>query len=403
MFKDCVPNLSNKTSSFGFLRGSNVFGYKLHLLRLALLDGRPFKFNLEAKACCFNRTNTVFLLAMIKNKPKVVYSMLASGFPGSINAPIFGGPMFPTYFQLACAMHQDVLSAFLDFSPNYRLPWNGLTPQMIASFGGKNLEIKQPFGFVTMKQYRLLNMLRGIEVAESSEKPLFLVDFLCMEDDMEGARRILDRNPELARVNKLCYLVQNSTEWIVLLSRYQTSVHQEFNGLSPLHLSAMNGMLEELAALAFLGAHLNAKDGFGNTPMHYCAARGHVRCLELLMRIGGNLSMVNRDGISTEDIMLRKNIVLDVGDMDAGIEDALLQMLGDSGEYRRFLSVAEQLKYNSEHVILKKSRFTISSLLNLPHKIDYTEALIQKAQRHAWRPERHSPASSLRLFEESIE
>lgn len=402
--RDEKPDPSSKALSFGLLRGSSVFGYRLHLLKLALLDNRPFTSNMEIKPCCFNRTNVVFLLGMIKNKPELVRSMLRGGFPGSINSPVLGDSMFPTYFQLACAMDQDILSVFLDFSPNYTLCWNGLTPQMIASFGNKALETKQPFDFVTMRQYRLLSALRGLDVVGGDEKPIFLMDFLCMEGDMQGTRKILDRNPELARVSKLCYLVQNSTEWILFLSRYQTSVHQDLNGFSPLHLSSLNGNFEGLVAFISLGGKLNAKDELGNTPMHYCAALGHLKCLELLIRVGGNLSMVNRDGMSTEDVLAEKKVVLDIGETDMSLRNALFQMFGDSVDFKHYLSIVDQVRYNSSHMILKKNRFTITSLLNLPHKIDYTEALIHKAcgYRGVWARE-YSPASSLKTLEEHIE
>ncbi|KMV66523.1 ankyrin-like protein [Encephalitozoon cuniculi EcunIII-L] len=374
---DAVPDRSAK-SSFKTPRGITIVGYKLHLVRLALIDGRPFRLNFEAKRYHFNQTNITFLLGMIKNKPKLVYSMLSNGFPSSINSPIFGSPAFPTYFHLACAMHSDVLSVFLEFSPNYSLCWNGLTPQMIALFGGKSLEAKQPFNFVSMKQYSLLNSFRGLKLVETDEKPIFLIDFLCMEGDMEGAKKILSRNPELSKASRLCYLIQDDIEWIMFLSRYQTSVHQEFNGISPLHLSSINNNFEGLVAFVALGSHINSRDSLGNTAMHYCAMLRHFMCLELLIRLGGNMTMVNREGVSTEDILISQGKTFDIKEVDVELQEALFQILGDSVEFKHYLSIIDRIKYNCSHTIVKKNRFTITSLLNLPHKIDYTEDLVCK-------------------------
>lgn len=379
VFRDVAPDLPS-APLFKTSRGSSVFGYKLHLAKLALIDGRPFRFSPEAKRHHFNQTNMVFLLGMIKNKPGLLYSMLSNGFPSSINSPVFGSSLFPTYFHLGCAMHGDVLSVLQEFSPSYGLCWNGLTPQMIASFSGKSLETKQPFNFATMRQYNLLNSFRGLPLMESDEKPVFLIDFLCMEGNMEEARKVLNRNPELSRVSKLCYLVQDSIEWILFLSRYQTSVHQEFCGASPLHLSSINGSFEALVAFVALGAHVNSKDALGNTALHYCAMGGHLRCLELLVRLGGNTTMVNRDGVSTEDILLQQGRRIDINEVDLELSDALFKILGDSVEFKHHLSIIDRIRYNCSHMILKKNRFTITSLLSLPHKIDYTEDLICKVR-----------------------
>ncbi|AFM98048.1 ankyrin-like protein [Encephalitozoon hellem ATCC 50504] len=400
---DTMPDISIKASS-KISRGMSTARYKLHLVKLALTDGRPFKFNFEARRHCFNQANIVFLLAMVKNNPELVYSMLSKGFPCNINAPIFGSQMFPTYFHLACAMHRDILSVFLRFSPNYSLCWNGLTPQMIASFNGRSLEAKQPFNFVSMKQYRLLNLFRGFNLAEADEKPIFLIDFLCMENDMESARRVLNRNPELSRVSKLCYLVQDDIEWIMFFSRYQTSVHQEFNGISPLHISAISDNFETLVAFIALGGHINSRDKLGNTPMHYCAMLKHFRCLELLIRLGGNMTMVNRNGVSTEDILLGQDKVFDIKEVDVGLSEALFQILGNSVEFKHYLSIVDRIKYNCNHVIIKKNRFTITSLLNLPHKIDYTEDLIYKISIiRDTKKNKHPPRRTLQMFLEHIQ
>ncbi|ADM11293.1 ankyrin repeat-containing protein [Encephalitozoon intestinalis ATCC 50506] len=400
---DVPPDMPSK-SLLKASRGTIAAGYKLHLVKMALIDERPFKFNFESRRYYFKNVNIVFLLGMIKNKPELVYSMLSNGFPNNINSSIFGSPMFPTYFHLACAMHHNILSVFLKFSPSYSLCWNGLTPQMIASFSGKSLESKQPFNFVSMKQYLLLNSFRGFKITETDEKPIFLIDFLCMENDMEEARRVLNRNPELSRVSKICYLAQDNIEWIMFLSRYQTSVHQEFNGISPLHISSINGNFEGLVALVALGSYINSRDRQGNTPMHYCAMMQHFRCLELLIRLGGNMNMVNREGISTEDILISQGKVFDIKEVDLELPEALFQTLGDSVEFRHHLSIIDRIKYNCNHTIVKKNRFTITSLLNLPHKIDYTEDLIQKVQGvKDTRRDSYSPRQSLQIFLKNIQ
>ncbi|KAH9411846.1 hypothetical protein HK407_03g05980 [Ordospora pajunii] len=398
-----MPDPSTKVIS-KLSRGNTVLGYKLHLIRLALIDGRPFKPSIEVKRHYYNQASIVLLLAMIKNKPELVYSMLSGGFPSSINASIFGSALFPTYFHLACAMSSEILSVFMSFSPNYELCWNGLTPQMIASFGGKTLDAKQTFNFVTMRQYGLLNAYRGIETVKTADKPLFLVDFLCMSDDIAAAKKILDRNPELAKASRLCYLVQANMEFVFLLSKYQTSICQEINGMSALHAKSADGDIEQLIAFLALGCNVNATDCLGNTAMHYSASHEHFDCLEILIRLGGNRSMVNRDGISTDDILAAKNMTLDIKDVDVELPEAIFQLLEHSENLWHYLSIVRRIRYNRSHTIVKKNRFTITSLLNLPHKIDYTEAMIHKiSQVKQIDVEAHSPSKTLQLFMEYVQ
>jgi ankyrin repeat protein len=402
--KEASPEPSSKISSFGILRRSNVIGYKLHLLHLALLDDRECNLNMELRPCCYNRTNLIFLLAMIKNRPDIVQFMLSSGFPRSINSSMFGSPIFPTYFHLACAMHRDVLAVFMGHSPDYTLSWNGLTPQMIASFKSNSLQNKQQFDFLTMQQYRQLNALRRIKMAHSREKPMFLVDFLCMNGDLAGAKRILDRNPELARASRMCYLVQNEIEWIMLLTRFQTCVYQEFNGLTPLHVSALGNNFRALVAFLKLGISPNSVDGLGNTPMHYCAYHRHLECLELLARCGGDLRIPNGRGESVQGILDHDGIELDVPASGNGLSDALRRMFGGSSILSQHLSLIDEIEHNLGHPILKKSRFTITSLLNLPHKIDYTESLAkQLGSQEQIQLSELMPSDSLRILTEYME
>ncbi|KAM0672543.1 Nuclear factor NF-kappa-B p105 subunit [Ordospora colligata] len=250
-----------------------------------------------------------------------------------------------------------------------------------------------------MRQYGLLNAYRGIEVVKAADKPLFLVDFLCMSDDIAAAKKVLDRNPELAKASRLCYLVQNNIEFVFLFSRYQTSITQEINGMSALHVKSIDGDIEQIIAFLALECNINAVDYLGNTAMHYCASHDHFDCLEILIRLGGNRSMVNRDGISTDDILAAKNIILDINDVDVELTEAIFQLLEHSENLWYYLSIVRRIRYNKSHTIVKKNRFTITSLLNLPHKIDYTEAMIHKiSQVKEIGLETHSPCKTLELF-----
>lgn len=62
----------------------------------------------------------------------------------------------------------------------------------------------------------------------------------------------------------------------------------EDDGLTALHVAAMNGHAETCASLAAAGAAVDASDDFGRTPLHYAAEGGHVTAAKRLLAAGAN-------------------------------------------------------------------------------------------------------------------
>ena len=58
--------------------------------------------------------------------------------------------------------------------------------------------------------------------------------------------------------------------------------------LTPLHLAALRGSVEEVERLLNSGADPNVRDVFGRTPLHYAAARNHKTAAELLLKHGAD-------------------------------------------------------------------------------------------------------------------
>lgn len=68
---------------------------------------------------------------------------------------------------------------------------------------------------------------------------------------------------------------------------------------TPLHIAAMNGHLGLVELFCKQGADINAKNEFGNTPLHVSvipAQAKDARVPELLVRLGANPALKNRDG-----------------------------------------------------------------------------------------------------------
>ncbi len=68
-------------------------------------------------------------------------------------------------------------------------------------------------------------------------------------------------------------------------------------GETPLHYAAMNGYTDSVEALLAAGADVNAREGFiGNTPLHNAASCRHEEICKSLIREGADLHSPNRYG-----------------------------------------------------------------------------------------------------------
>lgn len=68
-------------------------------------------------------------------------------------------------------------------------------------------------------------------------------------------------------------------------------------GETPLHYAAMNGYTASINTLLEAGADVNAKEGFiGNTPLHNAASCGHEEICKSLIRAGADVTARNKYG-----------------------------------------------------------------------------------------------------------
>lgn len=82
-----------------------------------------------------------------------------------------------------------------------------------------------------------------------------------------------------------------------------TDVNQRGNfGNYPIHVAAIRGALDELAALVAGGARVNARGEQGNTPLHEAAGQGHVEAVRFLLQCGALRSVKNGVGLTPLDV-----------------------------------------------------------------------------------------------------
>jgi hypothetical protein len=250
--------------------------------------------------------------------------------------------------MLAVAMNNlDVLSLFLKNNPNFKSDWYGLSPLMLCSSTHsfvKLIDRCNSYSFITLSQLNLLNSLRFHEpMVFGKEKPIFVIDFLCMKKDITSLEILLEKYPDTALLSKLCFLVQCDVHITLLLLKYMARVDQSLNGMNPLHLSCIVGNLEMCAVYLDMRIDLNKVDDKGNTPLHYASMYGNIECMNYLIKCRGRLDIKNVDGRTPMDVLSSKN--------DKEI----------CGDVRKVLLDLNNVRKN---VVKKKSRFTITRILD---------------------------------------
>ncbi|KAF9762699.1 Ankyrin-1 [Nosema granulosis] len=383
----------------------NSFRRNLQSLRLALLDGRSYKLNFPLLQCNFKRVDLIFVLAMVKGRTDIVYHFLNYGFPGDINSPIFGTRLTPSYFQLACALDYEILLMFLEYSPAFHLTWNGLTPQMIASFNCFSLYYKQPWEFLTTTQYLLMNRVRNIYLRKDRDEPIFLLDFMCMNKHIIALKKLLDKHPELANLSRFCYISHSNLNVLRILTGYQTRPNQEYSGVTPLHIAAFENNISILVTFLYIKCNPNVQDWDGDTPLHVAARKKHYAALELLIRCGGRMDIKNKENVSIEEIIKEQGwkrtpptyfgteVLPNIMDMDK-----------DRKIFNNLKLVLDHIVHNTAQADKRRSRFTIINLLSFSNKESEVEQKINKL--HSITPyiyQKHDPKLCLELFTSLIE
>jgi len=74
------------------------------------------------------------------------------------------------------------------------------------------------------------------------------------------------------------------------------------SGDRPLHVAAVRGNMDEIAALVAGGADVNASGDLGNTPLHEAAAQGHFDAVRFLLAKGALADKKNEFDESVIDV-----------------------------------------------------------------------------------------------------
>ena len=75
-------------------------------------------------------------------------------------------------------------------------------------------------------------------------------------------------------------------------------------GETPLHYAAMEGYTDSVNVLLEAGADVNAREGFiGNTPLHNAASCGHEEISKTLIRAGADVNAKNKYGETPYDYL----------------------------------------------------------------------------------------------------
>lgn len=82
---------------------------------------------------------------------------------------------------------------------------------------------------------------------------------------------------------------------------------KDVDGMTPVLWSAFEGRLDALRLLVGRGGKLDKCDRFGNTALHFSAAKGHVQCVDFLVKFGVNLYSLDIDRHTAKDLAAINN------------------------------------------------------------------------------------------------
>ncbi|XP_037039366.1 Usher syndrome type-1G protein homolog [Bradysia coprophila] len=83
--------------------------------------------------------------------------------------------------------------------------------------------------------------------------------------------------------------------------------HKDVDGMTPVLWAAFEGRLDALRLLVGRGGEPDKSDQFGNTALHLAAAKGHLQCVDFLVKFGVNLYSLDIDRHSAKDLAAINN------------------------------------------------------------------------------------------------
>lgn len=82
---------------------------------------------------------------------------------------------------------------------------------------------------------------------------------------------------------------------------------KDVDGMTPTLWAAFEGNLEALRMLVARGGDPDKSDQFGNTALHFAAAKGHMQCVDFLVNFGVNIYALDIDHHSAKDLSAINN------------------------------------------------------------------------------------------------
>ncbi|TBU03764.1 ankyrin repeat-containing protein [Hamiltosporidium magnivora] len=159
-------------TSFMHINDSSL-SYKLHLIKLAILDKKNLDKSITLKRLCseknhHNRLTFLFILALTSNRIDVVSLLLKASFPNNINQRILtpSSHFLPTFYHLAISINNTDLLLYLNThhkpSNTTKHTTHNLTPLHFSSlnntFGIILPSTNTPYTVITSMQFFLINM-----------------------------------------------------------------------------------------------------------------------------------------------------------------------------------------------------------------------------------------------------
>ncbi|KAI5150087.1 hypothetical protein ENBRE01_1296 [Enteropsectra breve] len=345
---------------------SSEWAMELHRMRFAILDGMPYKANSGVVPILNRQANLVLVLAMLYGNAPIVSYFLKTGLV-NINKSIFGSRHWPSYFLLSCVCAKQIFSECSKYWINYSIYWNRLSPFILSSLSGNELDKTSELDFLSYNQFFYINKYRGVTLANPKVNyPIFILDLACLLSDRKLIKKILEAAPEAGRLSRLSFIVQCEEHIILLLNRYTFNVDQEFNGNTPLHYCCYNNDFSTLSMLLYIGFPIK-QDKNGRFPNEVGALATKEK-MSVFFNFFTSIPQNCASGASArrifDKILFKNNMHKWLNVMKFKAEDAA-----------EYVGIFRYLDYNKENQIYKKSRFNIINIFGLsttPSSIENT-------------------------------
>ena len=347
-------NVENSSPNYNIVSHSTIdWDFEVYKMKKCILNKKRYNINYKVVPLLTKHANQILLLAMAMDHEQIVRYFMSHRLI-NVNDSLVGTAHWPSYFLLACSCTDRIFNIFMEEYISYSISWGGLTPTLLCCFTNKRLPKSFDLDYLTYQEYSLLNQLRGIHIKNANRNyPLFLLDFVCMLKNTNHLREILERVPEAGSMSRLNFLVQNKEHLILIMTRYGFNELQEFNGLTPLHISCLNNDLFTLAFLMYAGFPVLA-DIQGRFPDQLSVSK-------ILPRVKAIFKLST--GLPFYDCAIKKDRRLFYKEIFVRSNKKLHQILNINDVRNVCLwEVFKYLDFNEANRIYKKSRFNIVSI-----------------------------------------